>query len=274
MRKYAISTSFYNKLKHSIEDEGEINEMQQKKLLRSLPKRLSNQVSIMLNKQLIGVNFFFSSKPVTFLTRAIEHLKQIYCMPTQLVVNKGDISDGIYFVINGEVILFDYYMSNKLVFETITECDYFGDIDVFLYDTYQYSGEATFHSQIMTIDKTELFKYVLADSPEITNELILEARQREDMIRESKIAAINKLISTNSHINSSKFQDKAKNYQYSEISASFVPRESIREVSKHMSTFAKKTLKASSNEEFYELCLRLSALKDSLSNYQKNKIIL
>lgn len=189
-KKYKLSEVFYRKLKRALEYQQRIMRSERAKLLQYIPKKMANQLAIIMNKSLIRTNDFFQGKPMYFVAQVLKYLRPMSVKPKEIIYQRGDFSEEMYFITFGEVGLYIEYLTDNLLFELLTDSDYFGDIEIFLANSRKFMTKAVRYTELLTLSSDELSRKVLNLFPDVRMNLLVEAHTRNGVSEEKQGQAI------------------------------------------------------------------------------------
>jgi hypothetical protein len=181
-KKYNLNRVFYEKLKAALEYNLSTLNKERNEIISNLPKKLAMQLNIVMNRSLIDKNKFFAGKQVKFITTVIDFLKPFKVKAKDIIYKKGEFTEEMFFIKTGEVVLYDECQSSEVVFETLNEGDYFGDIEIFLSEIRYVSSKAIKSCELFTLSRDELFSNVLYYFEKIKCEMIVEANYRKEAL--------------------------------------------------------------------------------------------
>ena len=194
--KYELSNNFYKRLKSDLEyDQSKISK-ERNNMIANLPKKLSNKLNYIINQKFIQQNLFFSDRPVEFVTAVLRFLRPLRSKPKEVVYKKGDYSDEIFFIKSGDLTYFDKYKSIDIMFEDISEGEYFGDIEIFFSDLREFSIKCLKSSEMLSLHRDDLFNHILHNFELLKIPLIFQAKARREKITKIRNDSINEYINT------------------------------------------------------------------------------
>ena len=96
--------------------------------MKELPTSLKNELSIIMNKEIIEKVTFLQDKDEVFVAFCSPLMKAVKFTANEYIYNKGSLIDEIFFLTEGKVgyVIPEF---DDLVYVAIHEGDYFGDID-------------------------------------------------------------------------------------------------------------------------------------------------
>lgn len=184
--KYNINKRFYDKLKSALEYNQQVTSNERNEVISCLPKKLAMQLNVIMNQELIDKNKFFENKQIKFITTVIDFLKPMKVKNKELVYKKGEFTEDIFFIKTGEVELLDYNGEHEIILETFVEGDYFGDIEVFLSETREYTARVLKKGELFTLSKEALFSNILFYFENLKLSMIIEANERREKLKRKK----------------------------------------------------------------------------------------
>lgn len=115
------------------------------------------------------INFpFFKNKDKGFIAEFVLFLSPLRVPAGELIFEKGQYPNSVYFLINGRVGLIEGH--EKTVYKYFVPGGYFGEIEVFADSTRMATAQASTDCELLTIDRHE-FLLILNNFPEIKNDL-------------------------------------------------------------------------------------------------------
>ena len=185
-KKYNISKKFYEKLKSALEYNQSMINRERAEMISYLPKKLAMQLNIVMNKALIDKNKFFRGKQLKFVTSVIDYLKPLKVKPREIIFRKGEFTEEMFFIKVGEVLLYELHLEIDIIYETLTEGDYFGDVEIFLSDVRETSAKASKISELYTLSREDLFTNILMYFKDLKLSMIIDANERREKLTKKK----------------------------------------------------------------------------------------
>jgi hypothetical protein len=200
-KKYNLTKNFYKRIKSDLEyDQSKISK-ERNNMIANLPKKLATKLNYLMNKKFIKKNRFFKDKPIEFITVILRYLRPLRAKPKEVIFKKGDYSDEIFFVKNGELTYFETINSKDIPYEEISDEDYFGDIELFFSDLRELSIKAIKNCEILSLFRDDLFNHILHNFEFLKIPLIFEAKKRREKIMKSRKDVIDDYMRTKHLIN-------------------------------------------------------------------------
>ena len=95
-------------------------------ILAELPSNLRTEVSLIMNKDIVGKVPIFQSSSSGFINALVLHLQPQTYMPKEVIVRQGDIGDSMFFISRGHVNV----VADGKVVARIGEGGFFGEVAV------------------------------------------------------------------------------------------------------------------------------------------------
>lgn len=188
-KKFKIKKSLYRKIKGALQYQDAKNSNREV-LLGSLPYKLSAQLSCLIHRDLLENNEFFSNKPSGFIYKVVEDLKPLKLRMNEILYKRGRPCDEckfylVYFIMSGSIA---FYEEDK-IYHTITEGQYFGDVELFLYEERKTNTKALRTSELLSLGKNDLF-YALRLYEDTKILMIVKADRRRRELLEARQAVL------------------------------------------------------------------------------------
>ena len=193
-KKYNISRKFFLKLKSALEYDQTMHNRERNEMVSNLPKKLAAQLKIVMNQNLIDKNKFFEGKQFKFITSVLNALKPLKIRAKEIVYKKGEFTEEIFLIDDGQVVFFEAFKEIEVVYENLYEGDYFGDVEVFLSEIRETSVKSAKPCELFTLSREDLLSNVLFCFDEIKVSMIAEANKRKDFLSQKKEEAISKYL--------------------------------------------------------------------------------
>lgn len=155
-QKYKLPRDFYLRVKDTIEYENSHSDARKWKTFTSLPGALLLQLKFVMNEGLVRNNKFFREKSAGFVKSMLAYFIPVLIKSTETVYTKGDDSEEIYLILQGEIGLFETVSSKTANFLILERFDYFGDIEVILNEPRLFTATGLKRTEALLIQKKEL----------------------------------------------------------------------------------------------------------------------
>ncbi|CAG9313056.1 unnamed protein product [Blepharisma stoltei] len=155
-------------------------------IFNELPKNFRYEVAMAMHRGAAKDLTFFADKDQVVVASIVPFLQPVFAAGTELVYDKGEFADEIYFVVKGNVS-YVFGKDNKLIRST-QRGGYFGDIEVVSRITRKYAALAVRDSELLIMGKA-LINIIMDEYPHIWDEIVLVAAER-DNVNQKTIAEI------------------------------------------------------------------------------------
>lgn len=152
--------------------------------LRNLPERLNKEVSVLLKQEVVEKIPIFKESGSQFIRDIAQYLVFTVAMPGDIIFEKGDIAEQLYFVVKGELLVLHPNSTEPLA--TLQTGDFFGEIALFNHNPRSASIRATKITELYSLHKTH-FDRVMQHYPKIAEVII---RKGEARMAENKASAV------------------------------------------------------------------------------------
>lgn len=173
-RNFGLSRKLVSKLKTALEYGQVQTRKERDKVLAALPKKLSNQLYLIMHQDLITNNSYFKDRPLAFIILVVKYLRPLKLRAKEYLYHRGEFSEEMFFVVTGEITVYHLVTAHT----TMGPDTFFGDMELFLSETRQTTARALKDSQLLTLSKEDFFSQVLQHFEQLRVELILGAHQQ------------------------------------------------------------------------------------------------
>ncbi|MCF8306874.1 MAG: cyclic nucleotide-binding domain-containing protein [Ignavibacteriales bacterium] len=132
--------------------------------VEGLPTSLQHELSMSLKKELIERIPLFKDADINFIRETASTLKTMICIPGQILFNVGSIGNEMYFVVNGELEVYDDKFNKPIA--VLKQGDFFGEIALFMNVPRTATIISKTYSDLYILEKAH-FDYIIAKYPEI-----------------------------------------------------------------------------------------------------------
>lgn len=123
-------------------------------LIRDAPLYLKQDVMSELYGKHITVHFLFKKTHVDFIRQLVVHLEPCTFMPGMYITEKGDIDGCMYFIQEGEVIVYDKHGNNEIEQLILPAGKAFGEVQGLYETAHDRSYKARFVCKILILDRS------------------------------------------------------------------------------------------------------------------------
>ena len=144
--------------------------------LEDLPYNLRREISLHLKKEVVENISLFEDASEELMTELALNLSPLVLTPNDCLFQAGDTSDGMYFVITGQLIAIN--KEGTIELGTFDEGDFFGEIALFRDTPRTAAIRATAYSDLYKLDKS-IFTQLMEKYPAIRNRIEEKVVARE-----------------------------------------------------------------------------------------------
>lgn len=177
-----LSKRVKHKLRRTVRNSSEIvtfSRDDRKNLFDILPMKMKLELALDMHEGVISKFSFFNCADEAFLASIAVYLEPLYFNAKSVVWSEGETANGIYFIVAGRV---NYsYGAKNLVFSSISEGQYFGDIEVFEEQKRKFNVITVTHVQFMILPVNVVWE-INTEFPLIWKELVDVTAEREKKI--------------------------------------------------------------------------------------------
>ncbi|GJQ69135.1 hypothetical protein Trydic_g6293 [Trypoxylus dichotomus] len=124
-------------------------------LIKECPLYLKQDVMGELYGKHIKNHFLFKKTHVDFIRQLLVHLNPYVFMPGIYIAELGDIDDCMYFIEEGDVIVYDRHGNNEIEQQILTAGRSFGEVQGVYGTAHERSYKARFVCKILVLDRTK-----------------------------------------------------------------------------------------------------------------------
>jgi len=146
------------------------------KFVEGLPPNLKNEVVLFLKKEVIEKIPLFRDADIKFIEEIAKHLEPLLLTPDDLLFRKGDEGREMYFVVSGELAV--YNNNDPEPFALLTSGDFFGEMSLFKNIPRTATIRANTYCDLYSL-KIEAFNSVVARYSEVYKKIEEEIQTRE-----------------------------------------------------------------------------------------------
>lgn len=242
-KNYTIGKKLMKQIKSALEYDQTRHNKEKDEMISSLPKKLSLQLNLLMNKQLVEKNNkFFENRPIPFINLILSCLRPLRLKSKDHVFYKSEYSLEMYFVTAGELFYYDTYNGFPIPFEKVVEGDYFGDTGVIMSEPYEFSVRTERDSELMALTRDDLLMKILNNfDDQLRTDLIIKTTQRREGLRSKRDTAVTEYIRTKNLVKSLTNENKKAEFTDSPFT-SLNPNKNARKLRKLRNTLSPKTL--------------------------------
>ena len=192
-KQYGISRSFMKRLKTALEsDQFEVRK-EREDILHSLPRKLAAKLTLLMHKQLLENNVFFKERSLKFIQSVLPLLRPVKYHAEEVVYRIGEMYEesnwyAVYFIGRGNISFFIDELHVHVIYETISEGDYFGEIEFFFAEQRETNVKSLNISELLALTRgvqstQDLFNAVFPEFEDLKIEMIIAASQRKDRLK-------------------------------------------------------------------------------------------
>ena len=157
-RQYGIGRSFMKRLKVALETDQYQIRKDREVVLRSLPRKLAAKLTLLMHKQLLENNVFFKDRSLKFVQSVLPLLRPIKYQAEEVVYRIGEIYEestfhSVYFIGRGQFAFFIDELHVHVVYNTLSDGDYFGDIEFFFAEQRETNVKSTSNSELLALTR-------------------------------------------------------------------------------------------------------------------------
>lgn len=157
-KQYGIGRSFMKRLKTALETDQFQVRKDREDVLRSLPRKLAGKLTLLMHKQLLENNVFFKDRSLKFVQSVLPLLRPVKYNAEEVVYRTGEVYEeskayAVYFIGRGQVAFFIDELHVHLVYETLTDGDYFGDLEFFFAEQRETNTKSISNSELLALTR-------------------------------------------------------------------------------------------------------------------------
>lgn len=157
-QQYGIGHSFMKRLKNSLETDQFQVRKDREDVLRSLPRKLAAKLTLLMHKQLLENNVFFKDRSLKFVQSTLPLLRPVKYNAEEVVYRMGEIYEEsklytVYFIGRGQVAFFIDELHVHLVYDTLSDGDYFGDLEFFFAEQRETNVKSVTSSELLALTR-------------------------------------------------------------------------------------------------------------------------
>lgn len=156
----SIDQNLLRKLKQALKYSHKQNFLdisEKEKILNELPSQLRFEIAMAMFGKAVSKIKFFKSKDKAIISEIVPHLQPLYAIQDPLIYEKGEHSEGIYFVLSGFAAY--TYKNGSMFVKGISSGEYFGDIEATMKITRKYCVKAIKNLDILLM-KNEIIQRI------------------------------------------------------------------------------------------------------------------
>ena len=131
---------------------------------------------------------FFNDKDSNFIGHIVPLLTPLSVNQYEIIFRKGNHPTAMFFITKGRVSF--YLEKRKITFKEMIAGGYFGDIDIIVRRSRNYTVISLEDSDFLTLSKQIFEEVIINDYPEVYEEMQQVAYEREKRIKTAKIMAL------------------------------------------------------------------------------------
>lgn len=178
-------------LKYSTEQQG-YSLTDKQNILNEIPRHLRYELSLEMHRGAVKTLPFFTSKDEVFVAAIVPFLRDVFIDQGSLFFSEGEYADEIYFLVKGRA---NYIQRNGVIYKSIQEGSYFGEIEVLRGIDRKYTIKAANDCDIMIMGK-DLVKIIENEFPLVAKQMkdIAETRDKANQKAKLEMKEILKVI--------------------------------------------------------------------------------